>query len=148
MHCWLADSNHHDEKKVNSTWQTLHLFFSTHETIFCFHRLRFTHGEISSDCTAAKVRPERAGNKSKVFFIRITKMPVNFTYGLAFHFAGCSAEIKQKGKSTQKGFQFKPVLPSVCSSTSADCQRQHVSLPPPVLQLISLEDTKGSSLCW
>lgn len=39
-------------------------------------------------------------------------MPVNFTYELAFHFADCSAEIKQKGKSTQKGFRFKPVVPT------------------------------------
>lgn len=111
MHCWLADSDHHDNKKVKSIQQTFHLFFSSRETIFCFHRVHFTQGKISSDCMAAEVRPERAGIKSKVFFIWITKMPVNFTYGLAFHFAGCSAEIKLKGKSTQKGFQFKPVIP-------------------------------------
>lgn len=40
-------------------------------------------------------------------------MPVNFTYGLSFHFVGCSAEIKQKSKSTQKGFQLEAVDPSV-----------------------------------
>lgn len=36
-------------------------------------------------------------------------MPVNFTYGLAFHFAGCSVEIKQ---IYPKGFWLKAVDPT------------------------------------
>lgn len=116
--------------------------------MFCFHRIHFTHGKISSDCMAAEVRPERAGNKSKVFFIWIAKMPVNFTYGLAFHFAGCSAEIKQKGKSTQKGFLFNPVVPTL-SLLRYQCRRrthnqwQQPSVPPPVLQLGVLGGHQG-----
>lgn len=109
---------------------------------------------------AAEVRPERAGNKSKVFFIWIAKMPVNFTYGLAFHFAGCSAEIKQKGKSTQKGFLFNSVVPTLsllryhCRRRTHN-QRQQPSVPPPVLQLGVLGGHQGlkssqtaNQRCW
>lgn len=62
-------------------------------------------------------------------------MPVNFTYGLAFDFAGCSAEIKQKGKSTQKGLRCKPVIPWTYFSEVPllrdwDCHRQQLPGPP------------------
>lgn len=89
---------------------------------FAFCGVHFTHGKISSDFMAAEERPERAGTKSKAFSIWITKMPVNFTYGLAFHFVACSAEIKQKGKSTQKGFWFQSGVPTLSLLRSHCCR--------------------------
>lgn len=105
--------------------EKLHIYSFLHVKLsFSFHTVHFTGGKIISDCTAIEGRAEQAGDMSKVFFIWITKMPVNFTYGLTFHFAECSAEIKEKGKPPQRHFSVSQQSSHmVCSGTAAKGSR-------------------------
>lgn len=106
--------------------EKLHIYSFLHVKLsFSFHTVHFTGGKIISDCTAIEGRAEQAGDMSKVFFIWITKMPVNFTYGLTFHFAECSAEIKEKGKPAPKAFQCKPAV-LTHGLLRYSCQRQQI----------------------
>lgn len=106
--------------------EKLHIYSFLHVKLsFSFHTVHFTGGKIISDCTAIEGRAEQAGDMSKVFLIWITKMPVNFTYGLTFHFAECSAEIKEKGKPAPKAFQCKPAV-LTHGLLRYSCQRQQI----------------------
>lgn len=103
----------------------------------------FTESILPMAC-GSKVRPGRAACKSNVLFIWITEMPVIFTYGLAFHLAGCSAEIHWESKSTPKGFWLKAEVCRVPLLEQDPEPKEQLCLAPPALKLLPGEGTRGS----
>lgn len=109
-------------------YEKLHVCSFLHMKLsFSFHTVHFTYGKIISDCTAAEGRAEQAADMSKVFFIWIAKMLVNFTYGLTFTLLNALQKSRKKANTPQRDFGASQRFSHmVCSGTTAKGSRPSV----------------------